>query len=139
SIGHLPLVIVGGVVSGVWSLRRKGERAEIRVETAHALNAKQRHDLEGAATRIGETIQAEVTLSYGAGDARPHASQGQSEDYACSHPAGRASIPVKIVPSCRHAVYAPVNRYRVVSPSGITLNSSVRLEVYQMNFPGVLS
>ncbi|HEY7023021.1 MAG TPA: winged helix DNA-binding domain-containing protein [Ktedonobacterales bacterium] len=73
SIGHLPLVIIGGVVAGVWSLRRKGKRAEIQVETSHALNARQRHDLEAAAARIGETTQAEATLSYGAVDARPHA------------------------------------------------------------------
>jgi hypothetical protein len=73
SIGHLPLVIIGGVVAGIWSLRRKGKRAEIRVETAHTLNAKQRLDLETAAARIGDTILAEATLSYGAVDARPHA------------------------------------------------------------------
>jgi winged helix DNA-binding protein len=73
SIGHLPLVIIGGVVAGVWSLRRKGERAEIRVETSHALNARQRHDLEMAATRIGEITQAEATLTLGPVDARPHA------------------------------------------------------------------
>jgi hypothetical protein len=73
SIGHLPLVIIGGVVAGVWSLRRKGKRAEIRVETSHALHARQRHELEMAAARIGETTQTEVALSFGAVDARPHA------------------------------------------------------------------
>jgi Winged helix DNA-binding domain len=73
SIGHLPLVIIGGVVAGVWSLRRRGKRAEIQVETAHALNARQRQDLEAAAARISETTQTEATLSFGAVDARPHA------------------------------------------------------------------
>jgi len=73
SIGHLPLVTIGGVVAGVWSLRRKGKRAEIRVETSHTLNARQRRDLEAVSARIVETTQAEVTLSYGAVDARPHA------------------------------------------------------------------
>jgi hypothetical protein len=73
SIGHLPLVIIGGVVVGVWSLRRKGKRAEIRVETSHALNARQRHDLEATAARIGEIMQAKATLTLGPVDARPHA------------------------------------------------------------------
>jgi ribosome modulation factor len=73
SIGHLPLVIIGGVVAGVWSLRRKGRRAEIQVETSHALNARQRHDLEATAARIGEIMQAKATLTLGPVDARPHA------------------------------------------------------------------
>jgi hypothetical protein len=73
SIGHLPLVIIGGVVAGVWSLRRKGKRAEIQVETPHTLNTGQRYDLEAAAARIGEITQTEATLTLGAVDARPHA------------------------------------------------------------------
>jgi hypothetical protein len=73
SIGHLPLVIIGGVVAGVWSLRRKGKRAEIHVETSHELHAPQRHDLEEVAARIGEFMQAESALTLGAVDTRPHA------------------------------------------------------------------
>jgi hypothetical protein len=73
SIGHLPLVVIGGVVAGVWSQRRRGQRVEIRVETSHILNDRQRHDLETTAARIGEFIQAEATLSFGAVDTRPHA------------------------------------------------------------------
>jgi len=73
SIGHLPLVVIGGVVAGVWSPRRKGKRAEIQVETSHTLNARGHHDLETAAARIGETTQAEATLTLGAVDTRPHA------------------------------------------------------------------
>ena len=73
SIGHLPLVIIGGVVAGVWSLRRKGKRAEIQVETSQELNAPQRHDLEEVAARIGEFMQAESALTLGAVDTRPHA------------------------------------------------------------------
>ena len=73
SIGHLPLVMIGGIVAGVWNQRRRGRRVEIQVETSYALNARQRQDLEMAATRIGEITQAEATLSFGAVDARPHA------------------------------------------------------------------
>lgn len=73
SIGHLPLVIIGGVVAGVWSLRRKGKRAEIQVETSQELNPPQRHDLEEVAARIGEFMQAESALTLGAVDTRPHA------------------------------------------------------------------
>jgi hypothetical protein len=66
-------VIIGGVVAGVWSLRRKGKRAEIQEKTSHAQNARQRHDLAIAAASIGEITQAEAMLSFGAVDTRPHA------------------------------------------------------------------
>ncbi len=73
SIGHLPLVIIGGVVAGVWSQKRRGRLVEVQVETSHSLNAQQRQDLEAAAARIGEIVQAEATLTLGSVDARPHA------------------------------------------------------------------
>jgi hypothetical protein len=73
SIGHLPLVVIGGVVAGVWSQKRRGQRVEIQVETAYTLNARGHHDLEAAAARIGEFLQAEATLTLGAVDTRPHA------------------------------------------------------------------
>jgi hypothetical protein len=72
SIGHLPLVVIGGVAAGVWSQKRRGQRVEIRVETSHGLNARQRQDLETAATRIGEIMQAKAMLTLGVVDARPH-------------------------------------------------------------------
>lgn len=72
SIGHLPLVVIGGVVAGVWSQRRRGQRIEIQVEIGHRLDAWQRSALEAAAARIGEITLAEATLSLGAVDARPH-------------------------------------------------------------------
>jgi hypothetical protein len=72
SIGHLPLVVIGGIVAGVWSQKRRGQRVEVQVETSHALNARQRHGLEAAAIRIGEITQAEATLTLGPVDARQH-------------------------------------------------------------------
>jgi hypothetical protein len=42
SIGHLPLVVVDGVVAGIWSQRRSGQRIEIRVETSHTMSASGR-------------------------------------------------------------------------------------------------
>jgi hypothetical protein len=73
SIGHVPLVVIGGVVAGVWSQKRRRQRIEIQVETSHALNGKQRQDLEMAAARIGEFLEVESALTLGSVDDRPHA------------------------------------------------------------------
>jgi hypothetical protein len=73
SIGHLPLVVIGGIVAGVWSQTRRAQRVAIQVETAHALNGKQRHELETAAARIGEFLGLESALTLGPVNTRPHA------------------------------------------------------------------
>jgi hypothetical protein len=72
AIGNLPLVLVDGVVAGLWQQRRKGQRLDIQVETFQPLNDRQHQELEGAARRIGEIVEAESILSLGVIDARPH-------------------------------------------------------------------
>jgi hypothetical protein len=72
SIGHVPVVVIDGVVAGVWQQRRSGRRIEIRVEAFQPLSAQQHHELEIAAARVGEIVEAECTLDLGAVDARPH-------------------------------------------------------------------
>lgn len=72
SIGNVPLIIIAGVVAGVWQYQRHGRRLEIRAETLHPLSAGQRRELTAAAARVGEIMEAEATLSLGAVDVRPH-------------------------------------------------------------------
>ena len=72
SIGNLPLLVIDGVVAGVWQQRRKGRRLDVQVEAFQPLRADQQRELEAAAARIGEIVEAESALSLGAIDARPH-------------------------------------------------------------------
>jgi hypothetical protein len=70
--GNVPVVIVGGVVAGVWSQRRSGRRLDVRVETFEPLRASQHRALEAAVARIGEISEAQATLTLGTVETRPH-------------------------------------------------------------------
>jgi hypothetical protein len=73
SIGNLPLILVDGVVAGIWQQRQKGGRLEVQVEPFQPLSPNQYQHLEAAVARIGEIVAAEsVALTVGAVEARPH-------------------------------------------------------------------
>ncbi|HEX7969719.1 MAG TPA: crosslink repair DNA glycosylase YcaQ family protein, partial [Stellaceae bacterium] len=72
SIGNLPLLVIDGVVAGVWQRRRRGRRLDILVEAFQPLSAEQQRKLEAEVMRIGVIVGAESALSLGAIDARPH-------------------------------------------------------------------
>jgi uncharacterized protein YcaQ len=62
----LPVMLIDGVVSGIWERRARGRRIEIRVEPLIRLTAAHRRQIEGEAVRIGAFFGAEATLSLGA-------------------------------------------------------------------------
>jgi hypothetical protein len=72
AIGNLPLLVVNGVVAGLWQQRRTGRRLEIVVESLQSLTQEQLVQLQAAAARVGEVVEMECTLVLGAVDARPH-------------------------------------------------------------------
>jgi Winged helix DNA-binding domain len=70
--GPLPGLVVDGVVVGIWERRRSGRRFDLRVEPFVRLSAAQRKAVDARATRIGEILEAPVTLSFGPIERRPH-------------------------------------------------------------------
>jgi hypothetical protein len=70
--GTLPVLLIDGLVAGLWQQRRMGGRLEIRVEPFQPLSAQQRYELEAASARVGEIMEAESVLTLGAINARPH-------------------------------------------------------------------
>ena len=62
----LPVLLIDGIVAGMWERRPRGRRVELRVESFIRLTAAQRRQLEAEAVRIGEFFDAEVALSLGA-------------------------------------------------------------------------
>jgi hypothetical protein len=72
AIGNLPLLVIDGVVAGLWQQRRIGRRLEIGVEAFRPLSPRQHEQLEAAVARVGEIVEAECSLALGAVEARPH-------------------------------------------------------------------
>jgi hypothetical protein len=73
SIGNLPLVVLDGVVAGLWQQRQQGRRLEVRVEPFQSFSAGQQRELQAAIERLGKIVEAEqVSLTLGAVEARPH-------------------------------------------------------------------
>jgi hypothetical protein len=69
---QLPVLLVDGVVGGLWHRRRTGRKLEITVEPFGRLTAAQRRAVEAGAARIGAILEAAVTLAFGPVASRPH-------------------------------------------------------------------
>jgi hypothetical protein len=72
--GNYPVVLVDGVVAGVWHQRRSGRRVVVTVELLDGLPRARRPELDAAAMRIGEVLEAGSTeLVLGPVEVGPHA------------------------------------------------------------------
>jgi hypothetical protein len=71
--GNFPVLLVNGVVAGVWHLRRSGRKLDITVEPFGPLAAGQRRELDGQVERIGEFLEGKPRLTLGTVTAGAHA------------------------------------------------------------------
>lgn len=71
--GNYPVLLVDGVVAGVWHQRRSGKRVALTVEPIGTLTARQRAGLEEQAHRLGEITAGSVELTIGEVTSGPHA------------------------------------------------------------------
>jgi hypothetical protein len=71
--GNYPVLLVDGVVGGVWHQRRSGRRVTVTVEPLRDLTATQRRRLEEEVRLVGAILEAEATLTVGAVTVGPHA------------------------------------------------------------------
>jgi Winged helix DNA-binding domain len=71
--GNYPVLIIDGVVAGVWHQRRSGKWIEVTVEPLSRLTARHQRALEIQAVRVGEILEAESRLTIGIVRAGPHA------------------------------------------------------------------
>jgi Winged helix DNA-binding domain len=71
--GNYPVLLVDGVVGGVWHQRRSGRKLAITVEPLRELTAQQRRQLAHEADLVGAVMQAAATLTVGTVTAGPHA------------------------------------------------------------------
>jgi hypothetical protein len=71
--GNYPVLLVDGVVGGVWHQRRSGRRLAITVEPLGELTASQRRQLEAEVELVGAVMEAAPTLTLGTVTVGPHA------------------------------------------------------------------
>jgi hypothetical protein len=63
--GNFPVLLIDGVVGGVWHQRRSGRTVAITVEPLLSLTAKQRRELDDEVELVGAVMEATPTLSVG--------------------------------------------------------------------------
>jgi hypothetical protein len=71
--GNYPVLLVDGVVGGVWHQRRSGRNLAITVEPLSDLTARQRRQLEDEADLVAAVMEATATLTVGTVTTGPHA------------------------------------------------------------------
>jgi hypothetical protein len=70
--GQAPVLLIDGVVGGVWQRRGSDRTVEVRVDPFVTLTRRQRVALDAEAARIGAFLETEVCLSVGNVEVRPH-------------------------------------------------------------------
>jgi hypothetical protein len=71
--GNFPVLLVDGVVTGVWHHRHSGRWIDITVEPLDELTADQRRELDEQAEHVGRILEGDVRLSIGQVTVGPHA------------------------------------------------------------------
>lgn len=71
--GNRPIVLVDGVVGGIWHLRRSGKKATLTVEMFDKASRGRKAELAAQAARVGEIYGAVPELVLGEVEAGPHA------------------------------------------------------------------
>jgi hypothetical protein len=71
--GNYQVLLVDGVVGGVWQQRRAGQKLAITVEPLRDLTARQLRQLDHEANLVGAVMQAAATLAVGPVTVGPHA------------------------------------------------------------------
>jgi hypothetical protein len=71
--GNYPVLLLDGVVGGVWHQKRSGSRVAVTVEPLGRLSKAQRAGLEAEVERIGAIIGARPELTVGPVSVGPHA------------------------------------------------------------------
>ena len=71
--GNYPVLLVDGVVGGVWHQRRSGRKLAVTVEPLRELTAAQRRQLDEEVELVGAVMEAKPTLTVGTVTVGPHA------------------------------------------------------------------
>ncbi|WP_237706560.1 winged helix DNA-binding domain-containing protein [Kribbella flavida] len=71
--GNYPVLLVDGLVAGVWHQRKAGRKLQVTVEPIDELGAGQLRALDDVVQRLGEIVDAQPVLTIGEITVGPHA------------------------------------------------------------------
>jgi hypothetical protein len=71
--GNYPVLLVDGVVGGVWHLKGSGRKLTVTVEPLRELTATHRRQLDDEVELVGAVMEAEATVTVGTVTVGPHA------------------------------------------------------------------
>jgi len=71
--GNVPVMLIDGVVAGIWHQRLAGSKVTLTVEPFGKLSPTHRAELEEQAERLGEILEAEPSVAIGTVTAGKHA------------------------------------------------------------------
>ncbi|HEX6685480.1 MAG TPA: winged helix DNA-binding domain-containing protein [Candidatus Limnocylindrales bacterium] len=71
--GNVPVMLIGGVVAGIWHQRLATSKVTLTVEPFVKLTAARKSELDAQADRIGEILEAKPTVTIGTVTAGKHA------------------------------------------------------------------
>lgn len=71
--GNFPVVLIDGVVAGVWHQRRSGRRIDITVEPLGDLTSRQRAGIDREADRVAAILDGRADVTIGEVSVGPHA------------------------------------------------------------------
>lgn len=71
--GNYPVLLVDGVVAGVWHMRRSGRKAQLTVEPLRALTVSRRRALDHEVERLAAALDVTPDLTIGEVTVGPHA------------------------------------------------------------------
>ena len=71
--GNYPVLLIDGVVGGVWHQRRSGRKLAVTVEALRDLTMAQRRQLDDEVALVGQVMEADASLTVGTVTVGPHA------------------------------------------------------------------
>jgi hypothetical protein len=71
--GNFPVVLIDGIVAGVWHQRRSGKRIDITVEPLGDLSSVQRAGIDREAERLAAILDGRAEVTIGEVSIGPHA------------------------------------------------------------------
>ncbi|MFI6781515.1 winged helix DNA-binding domain-containing protein [Micromonospora sp. NPDC050276] len=71
--GNYPVLLIDGVVAGVWHQRRSGRTIQVTVEPLWALDPGRQRQLAEEVERVGQILEGHATLTIGRVSVGPHA------------------------------------------------------------------